>query len=63
MTITELINKLQKIQKEYPNLYLSPKNDLIEKPYRRKDKYFVTISEDLSSEIKKELSEYRSSYL
>ena len=63
MTITELINKLQEIQKEYPNLYLSPKNHLIEKPYRRKDKYFVTISEDLSSEIKKELSEYRSSYL
>ena len=63
MTITELINKLQEIQKEYPNLYLSPKNHLIEKPYRRKDKYFITISEDLPSEIKKDLQEYHSSYV
>ena len=46
MTITELINKLQEIQKEYPNLYLSPKNHLIEKPYRRKDKYFISFTEE-----------------
>ena len=63
MTITELINKLQEIQKEYPNLYLSPKNHLIEKPYRRKDKYFITISEDLSSETRRDLLEYRNSYI
>jgi predicted MPP superfamily phosphohydrolase len=62
MTISELINKLQELQKEYPNLYLSSKNHLIEKPYRRKDKYFITISEDLSSEIRRDLLEYRSSY-
>ena len=55
MTITELINKLQEIQKEYPNLYLSPKNYLIEKPYRRKDKYFISFTEERTA-LEKELA-------
>lgn len=62
MTITELIEKLQKLQKEYPNLYLSPKNYLVEKPYRRKDKYFITFSEERTA-LEKELAyEYAKSW-
>lgn len=62
MTITELIIKLQEIQKEYPNLYLSPKNYLIEKPYRRKDKYFISFTEERTA-LEKELAyEYARSW-
>ena len=62
MTITELINKLQEIQKEYPNLYLSPKNDLSEKPYRRKDKYFISFTEERTA-LEQELAyEYAQSW-
>jgi len=62
MTVSELINKLQEIQKEYPNLYLSPKNELIEKPYRRKDKYFISFTEERSA-LEKELAyEYAKSW-
>ena len=55
MTIEELICKLQEIQKEYPNLYLSPKNCLIEKPYKRKDKYFISFTEERTT-LEKELA-------
>ena len=62
MTIEELICKLQEIQKEYPNLYLSPKNYLIEKPYRRKDKYFISFTEERTA-LEKELAyEYARSW-
>ena len=58
MTIDELILELKEIQKEYPNLYLSPKNELIKKPYRRKDKYFITFSEERTSDEKEAWREY-----
>lgn len=62
MTISELINKLQELQKEYPNLYLSSKNHLIEKPYRRKDKYFISFTEERTA-LEKELAyEYARSW-
>jgi len=62
MTVTELINKLQEIQKEYPNLYLSPKNELREKPYRRKDKYFISFYEERTALEKEMAYEYARSW-
>ena len=62
MTIEELICKLQEIQKEYPNLYLSPKNCLIEKPYKRKDKYFIAFSEERTALEKEWAYEYARSW-
>lgn len=50
MTVNELIDKLKELQAQYPNLYLSPKNSLRDRIYKRKDKYFVVFDYELSEE-------------